>query len=436
MAFFDTISLSYGPTTNSDHVPWEWKWRRGQDHGQVYGGEEWVGVGGTFLSPSTTTAGYMAWNRRESLRRDRALGYETHGHIWGFSHRRRSHFESDFDPYNDGYAEVPERSDQFTTAPWARSQMEKEGSRVPFYDIHSGRSGDLHPERLTTRHRRRTQESREHSLDQSMSDGTGYALCHGYYASSPLPIRVHGTSYGERACPWTRVHAEQNLESSEDIGSPNKGSYSDDESQISTDIEDTNDDDAGEGYGPLSGWRNSRDESNETNVLPPLNRRCESIVDGESDDDVNMAANSNRDQGLPYNPVRGPHISRQQHQRTDLGGDNSLSPTQARWQHAKSSSSESSASTSPPAAFPRSCHPKHPSVEHEHTCHQRCFQATTSPTSRLPSTPEKFKHRFRQMQRVCRALRSERRKLLHERKRLQDEKRRLENAWTGTGGRR
>ena len=435
MAFFDTFPLPNWPTINSDNFPWDWKWGGDRDYSQVYRGEDWVDARGTFLSPSLPTAGYMSWSRRESLRHDHALGYETDEHVGDFSPGRGSHSGSDFDPYNDGYAEVPECSDQFTTGSWAQRQTEKGESRVPLCDIHSGRPGGWYAEWSKTPYRGRHRESRQLSPDQSMSEEismseeTGYAPCYGYYAYSTLPIRLPGTCCGERACPWTRVHAEQNLESSEDITYPMRGSSSDDENQVFTYIDNTKE------YGPLRGWRNSEDESNETNVLPPLDRRCESIVDGETDNDVNMATESSRDQGPPHNPVGGSCVPQQDHRRIDSEGDNSFPPARAHWQYTESSSSNPPASSSPHPTSPGSHHPKYPTGSQEHSRHQCGFQATTSSASHLPSTREKLKHQFRQMQRVCRALRSERRKLLRERKRLHDERQRLENVRTGTGRR-
>ena len=429
MAFFDTFSLPHGPTTDSDNCPLDWKWRRDRDHGQVHGGEGWIDAQGTFLSASITTAGYVSWSGKESLRHDHALGYETDEHLWNFSHGRGSYYEGNFDTYNDGNAEVLECSSQFTTGPWARRQTEIEGSRVPLCDIHSGRPSGWYAERSDTCYRRRYRKSREHSPDRSMSEGVGYAPYYGCYAHSTLPVRVDGTSYGERAHPRTKVHAEQDPESSDDIAYPTRGSYSDDDNQISTDIENSSDDDVGEGYGPIGGWRNSEDVSNETNVLPPLDRRCESIVDSETDNDVNMATESNRNWNPPKKPAEAPHVSQQQHRRTDMERDSSLPPAQAHWQYAESSSSSNpSASRSPPSASPRSCHPKHPSVQHEHIRDRSPFEAANSSSTHLPFKRTKLKHQFRQMQKVCRALRSERRRLLRERERLHGERRRLENA--------
>ena len=428
MAFFDTFSLPGGPATNSDNSPWERKWRRDRDHGQVDRSEDWANARGTSLSPSTTTAGYMSWSRRESLRYDHALGYNINEHVWDSSHGRRSYYENDFGTYNDGCAEVPDWRGHSNTGPWARRQTDKEWSRVPLCDIHAGHPSGWYAEWSKIRYRCRHRELREHSADQSTSEKTGYAPCYGYYAYSTLPIRGHGTSCGERAYSWTKEHTEQNIESSEDVVYPIRRSSSDHGNQIFTDVEDTSNDDEDEEYEPLCGGRNSKDESNETNILPPLDRRCESIVDGESNNDVDMATESNRDQGRPHNPVEAPYVPQQTCRRTDLGRNDSFPPARAHWQFAESSSSNPSASCSPAPPPPDSCHPNRPSVQHEHTRHRSPFEAQNHSITHLPVTRTKLKHQFRQMQRVCRALRSERRRLLRERERLHSERQRLEDA--------
>ena len=373
-----------------DHEVEDCRWDGEQRNGYVGSGVGWVGGGtGWRFNGGGETYGMSTYDER---------------HAGGFESRP----DEERDPahpshwFNDlgaaGYENGIDRGINHIGYESARLRFGKrhhlpsdifDGGTKPWYGHKAGRS-------------------RGHSNPDSSDYGSeAYVYC-------PSPsTRNHRTTAEELIDPSVVLSTS----TSEDNEFPMADWYSDDDSQARTNIEE-DDVETEEDYAPPSGWTNENKESNLASTLPPLDQRCETVADEETDLDVIGTKDANQ---------RLTALDRSSEER------NSHSITQGPSSHVSSGSARSHSQHPSPYPLPPST-PRNPNSRKVGGPDRRTNRpphdtSTRHTYSHLPISPAHLESQVRQVRKAWKAIRSERKTLLRERARLHMEEQNLKEAW-------